>query len=61
MTVVGAFPKLSTPVNWKPGQDVIISGSVSNDETTKKYPSGWKAPKPYIWIVPQPNYPVRVG
>jgi len=47
--------QISTPVNWKPGQDVIISGSVSNDEAAKKYPGGWKAPKPYIRIVPQPN------
>jgi len=47
--------QISTPVNWKPGEDVIISGSVSNDEATKKYPGGWKAPKPYIRIVPQPN------
>ena len=47
--------QISTPVNWKPGEDVIISGSVSNDEAAKKYPGGWKAPKPYIRIVPQPN------
>src|SRR5690606_12917788 len=39
---------VSTPVNWKPGEDVIISGSVSDDEARKKYPQGWKAPKPYI-------------
>jgi alkyl hydroperoxide reductase subunit AhpC len=47
--------QVSTPVNWKPGEDVIISGSVSNDAAAKKYPSGWKAPKPYIRIVPQPS------
>ena len=46
---------VSTPVNWKPGEDVIISGSVSDDEARKKYPQGWKAPKPYIRIVPQPQ------
>lgn len=46
---------VSTPVNWKPGQDVIISGSVSDDDAKKKYPEGWKAPKPYIRIVPQPK------
>jgi len=47
--------QVSTPVNWKPGDDVIISGSVSNDEAKKKYPGGWKAPKPYLRIVPQPK------
>jgi alkyl hydroperoxide reductase subunit AhpC len=47
--------KVSTPVNWKPGEDVIISGSVSEDEAKKTYPSGWKSPKPYIRIVPQPG------
>jgi hypothetical protein len=44
--------QVSTPVNWKPGENVILSGSVSNDETKKKYPAGWKAPKPYLRIVP---------
>lgn len=47
--------QVSTPVNWKPGDDVIISGSVSNDEAAKKYPDGWKSPKPYLRIVPQPK------
>ena len=47
--------QVSTPVNWKPGEDVIISGSVSNDEAKQKYPGGWKAPKPYLRIVPQPR------
>jgi alkyl hydroperoxide reductase subunit AhpC len=47
--------QVSTPVNWKPGDDVIISGTVSNDDAKKKYPGGWKAPKPYIRIVPQPK------
>jgi len=46
---------VSTPANWKPGEDVIISGSVSDEEARKKYPQGWKAPKPYIRIVPQPK------
>ncbi|HLE57834.1 MAG TPA: peroxiredoxin [Rhodothermia bacterium] len=46
--------KVSTPVNWKYGEDVIIAGSVSDEEAKKKYPQGWKAPKPYIRIVPQP-------
>jgi alkyl hydroperoxide reductase subunit AhpC len=47
--------QVSTPVNWKPGDDVIISGSVSNDDAKKKYPEGWKAPKPYLRIIPQPK------
>ena len=47
--------KLSTPVNWKPGEDVIIAGSVTDDEAKKIYPQGWKAPRPYIRIVPQPK------
>ncbi len=47
--------KVSTPVNWRPGEDVIIAGSVSDDEARKAYPEGWKAPRPYIRIVPQPS------
>ena len=47
--------QVSTPVNWKPGDDVIISGNVSNDEAKLKHPGGWKAPKPYLRIVPQPR------
>ncbi|MFL6281016.1 MAG: peroxiredoxin [Vicinamibacterales bacterium] len=47
--------KVSTPVNWKQGDEVIIAGSVSDDEARKTYPSGWKSPKPYIRIVPQPK------
>jgi len=47
--------KVSTPVNWKQGEDVIIAGSVSNDDAKKIYPNGWKEPKPYIRIVPQPR------
>ena len=47
--------KVSTPVNWRNGEDVIISGSVSDDEAKKTYPQGWKAPRPYIRIVPQPE------
>jgi thioredoxin-dependent peroxiredoxin len=46
---------ISTPVNWKPGDDVIIGGNVSDDDARKKYPDGWKAPRPYIRIVPQPK------
>jgi alkyl hydroperoxide reductase subunit AhpC len=47
--------KVSTPVNWRQGEDVIIAGSVSDDEARQIYPQGWKAPRPYIRIVPQPN------
>src|SRR5262245_39839459 len=47
--------KVATPVNWKQGDDVIIAGSVSNDDAQKIWPQGWKSPKPYIRIVPQPR------
>jgi alkyl hydroperoxide reductase subunit AhpC len=47
--------KVATPVNWKSGEDVIIAGSVSDDDAKKQYPAGWKAPRPYIRIVPQPQ------
>jgi thioredoxin-dependent peroxiredoxin len=47
--------KVATPVNWKHGDDVIIAGSVSNDDARKIWPEGWKEPKPYIRIVPQPK------
>jgi alkyl hydroperoxide reductase subunit AhpC len=47
--------KVATPVNWKPGEDVIIAGSVSDDDAKKTYPDGWTAPRPYIRIVPQPK------
>jgi alkyl hydroperoxide reductase subunit AhpC len=50
-----ARKKVATPVNWKNGEDVIISGSVSDEEARKTYPDGWKSPKPYIRIVPQPT------
>jgi len=50
-----ATHKVATPVNWKQGEDVIIAGSVSNDEAKEKYPDGWQEPKPYIRIVPQPR------
>ena len=46
--------KVATPVNWKQGEDVIIAGSVSDEDAKKSYPDGWKAPKPYLRIVPQP-------
>ncbi len=47
--------KVATPANWKQGDDVIISGSLSDEEAKKVYPGGWKAPRPYIRIVPQPK------
>jgi alkyl hydroperoxide reductase subunit AhpC len=47
--------KVATPVNWKAGEDVIIAGSVSDDEAKQKYPGGWKSPRPYLRIVPQPK------
>ena len=47
--------KVATPVNWKQGEDVIISGSVTDEAARKAYPEGWKAPRPYIRIVPQPR------
>ena len=47
--------KVATPVNWKQGEDVIIAGSVSDDEAKATYPQGWKSPRPYIRIVPQPG------
>ena len=47
--------KVATPVNWKQGEDVIIVPAVSDEEAKKTYPGGWKAPKPYLRIVPQPE------
>jgi len=47
--------KVATPVNWKNGEDVIIAGSVSNDQAREIYPEGWEEPRPYIRIVPQPT------
>jgi alkyl hydroperoxide reductase subunit AhpC len=52
--------KVSTPVNWKPGEDVIIAGSVSNDQAREMF-GEWREPKPYIRIVPQPGEPEPVG
>ena len=47
--------RVATPADWKAGEDVIIAGSVSDDEAKTIYPRGWKAPKPYLRIVPQPR------
>jgi thioredoxin-dependent peroxiredoxin len=45
---------VATPVNWKPGDDVIIPPAVSNEQATAKYPNGWKTVKPYLRVVAQP-------
>ena len=47
--------KVATPVNWQPGEKVIIAGSVSNDEAKETYPDGWEEPRPYIRLVPEPS------
>ena len=47
--------RVATPANWKQGEDVIITGAVTDDEAKKLYPDGWKTPKPYIRVVPQPR------
>jgi len=48
---------VATPVNWKDGDDVIIVNSVSDEAAKEKFPGGWRAPKPYLRITPQPNKP----
>ena len=50
-----ATHKVATPVNWREGDDVIIAGSVSDEEAKKTYPEGWESPRPYIRVVPQPR------
>ena len=47
--------QVATPAQWKQGEDVIIAGSVSDEDAKQQYPQGWKAPRPYIRIVPQPR------
>ena len=47
--------KVATPAQWQQGDDVIIAGSVSNEQAKETYPDGWQEPKPYIRIVPQPT------
>ena len=50
-----AAHRVATPVNWTPGDKVIISGAVSDEEAKSLYPDGWDAPRPYLRIVAQPN------
>ena len=50
-----ASHKVATPVNWQSGEDVIIVPAVSDEEARRKYPEGWRSPKPYLRIVPQPK------
>jgi thioredoxin-dependent peroxiredoxin len=50
-----ASHKVATPANWRSGEDVIIAGSVSDEEAKQRYPEGWRSPKPYIRIVAQPS------
>jgi thioredoxin-dependent peroxiredoxin len=47
--------RVATPANWKQGDDVIIAGSVTDEEARSQYPQGWKAPRPYLRIVQQPS------
>jgi len=47
--------QVATPVNWKQGDEVIIAPTVSDEDARKKYPGGWKAPRPYLRIIPQPK------
>jgi thioredoxin-dependent peroxiredoxin len=47
--------RVATPAQWQNGDDVIIAGSVTDEEAKKQYPQGWRSPKPYIRIVPQPS------
>jgi alkyl hydroperoxide reductase subunit AhpC len=56
-----ATHKVSTPANWQDGDDVIISGSVSDDEAKKMFPEGWKSPRPYMRIVRQPGAPGKAS
>ncbi len=52
---LAAKHKVATPVNWKPGEDVIIVPAVSDEDAKKQFPGGWKTLKPYLRIVPQPS------
>jgi alkyl hydroperoxide reductase subunit AhpC len=46
--------QVATPAQWQPGEDVIIAGSVSDEQAKEKYPEGWDAPRPWLRIVPAP-------
>ncbi len=50
-----ASDQVATPAQWQPGEDVIISGSVSDEEAKERYPGGWETPRPYMRIVPDPK------
>jgi alkyl hydroperoxide reductase subunit AhpC len=52
-------PRVATPVNWKPGDDVIIVPAVSDEEAKSKFPKGWKTLKPYLRLTPQPAEPAK--
>jgi alkyl hydroperoxide reductase subunit AhpC len=52
---LGAEHQVSTPAQWQPGEDVIISGSVSDEQAKERYPDGWEAPRPWLRIVPDPK------
>ena len=49
-----ASHKVATPVNWRAGEDVIIATSVTDEEARRTYPDGWRAPRPYLRVIPQP-------
>ena len=50
-----ASHRVATPVNWRPGDNVVIAPSVSDEQARQQYPGGWQAPRPYLRIVPQPR------
>ena len=54
---LSAAHKVATPVNWKRGEDVIIAGSVSDEDAKKIFPYGWQAPRLVLRVVPQPGVP----
>jgi alkyl hydroperoxide reductase subunit AhpC len=52
---LNAKHRVATPVNWKPGDEVILTAAITDEEAKKLYPEGWKTPRPYMRIVPQPK------
>jgi alkyl hydroperoxide reductase subunit AhpC len=52
---LNAKHRVATPANWKPGDEVILTAAITDEEAKKLYPDGWKTPRPYIRIVPQPK------